>query len=104
MDCDTPLTTEERARLRKVAEYELWDYESRQEALQSELGATRLSKGHIYTFPCIHEGRRHAESGYKETYVLKICSDCADDDLTKMTHHWDRYDSSSCFLESELRV
>lgn len=104
MDYDTPLTAEGRARLRKVAEYGSWGYESRREALRSELGATQFSKGHVYTLPCIHEGRRHVESGYKETYVLKICSDCAGDGFTEMTHHWDRSDSSSCFLEFELGV
>ncbi len=104
MDHDTPLTAEGRARFRKVAEYEVWGYESRREALRSELGATRLLKGHVYTLPGIHEGRRHIEPGYKETYVLKVCSDCASDGPTEMTHHWDHSDTSTCFLKSELGV
>lgn len=101
MNLDTPLTTEGRARLRKaVVEYESWGYERRRDALREELGAERFSKSHVYTLPCIHDGRRHAESGRNEAYVLKVCSTCANGEYA----HWERRDTANCFLDSELGV
>lgn len=98
MDYDTPLTTEGWARLRKVAEYESWGYDTYREALHEELGATQLSKSHVYTFPCIHENRRHAEPGYKDTYVLKVCSRCLHGKPLGYKGH------EGCFLDNEVGV
>lgn len=98
MGHDAPLTASGRARLQKAAEYESWGYETYYEALHGELGATSLAKSHVYTFPCVHKNRRHAEPGYKDTYVLKICPRCLHDEpLGHSGHH-------NCFLDNEVGI
>lgn len=95
---ETPLTVEGRARLRKVAEYKSWGYDAYHDALREELGACRLSKCHVYELPCFHEGRRHVDPGYKDTYVLKVCSQCLDGEPLGHRGHED------CFLDNEVGI
>lgn len=98
MERDTPLTVEGRARLRKVSEYESWGYDTHDDALREELGASLLSKCHVYELPCFHDGQRHVDPGYKNTYVLKVCSRCLEGET------WGHLGHEDCFLDHEVGV
>lgn len=92
----TVVTDEGCERLRRIAEYEAWGYDGWREAAAEELGAEPLSKGHVYTVPCIHENRRHFEARPKGTYVLKVCSRCLKGEAD--------HGRGGCFLDNELGV
>lgn len=97
MELETPLTPAGREGLQKVAEYDSWGYDTAHEAVPEELGGSYI-RSCAYTFPCVHKGRKQAEPGHKETYVLKICDRCCRGIPLGSQGHTD------CFIDNEVMI